>query len=226
MSQFTSVGLLKRISGALGAAALVSLIGLPGVAQVTPRPSPNRPNVPGAGVTPTTPNPGRSTTPSAALSPIDREFLTMAIQGNNAEIQTSQLALQRSNNNTVRQYAQRMIQEHTAANRDLTQLANQNRVSIPAAVDPLSRAIATRLSQLSGAEFDQAYMGTQVNAHLKAISLYQTQIQQGQNPTLTAFANQLLPAIQDHYQVASQQVPNYRAEDIRPGTNQDIQQIR
>jgi putative membrane protein len=225
MTELNSTTLVKRISGAIGVAALVSLMGLPAVAQTTPRPgTSNQPGVTRPGATPTTPNPNRPGATSATFNPIDQEFLVMAIQGNNAEIQTSQLALQRSNNNTVRQYAQRMIQEHTAANRELTRLANQNNVSVPTGVDSLSQAIATRLSQLSGAEFDRAYMGVQTNAHLRAISLYQTQIDQGQNPGLTAYANQQLPNIRDHYEVASQQVPGNRAENVRPGGNQNMQQ--
>jgi putative membrane protein len=248
MNRLNCKGLIKKATGVVGAATLTSLIGLPGLAQVNPRPgifneapynnnatgttgelNPN-PSVfneapyngstaPGAttpGAVPAAPasTPASPTTISAApVSSLDQQFMIMAAQGNNAEIQTSQMALERSESEEVRQFAQQMIQEHTLANQQLQQIVSEYGVELPADPGPLNQAIAEQLSQLSGSEFDRAYMGAQTNAHLRTIALYQTQIQQGQEESLRQYATQLLPAVANHYEMASSMVQQYRADE-------------
>jgi putative membrane protein len=252
MNRLNCKGLIKKATGVVGAATLTSLIGLPGLAQVNPRPgifneapynnnatgatgelNPN-PSVfneapyngsttPGAAtpgaITPGVPvapasTPASPTTISAApVSSLDQQFMIMAAQGNNAEIQTSQMALERSESEEVRQFAQRMIQEHTLANQQLQQIVSEYGVELPSDPGPLNQAIAEQLSQLSGSEFDRAYMGAQTNAHLRTVALYQTQIQQGQEESLRQYATQLLPAVADHYEMASTMVQQYRADE-------------
>jgi putative membrane protein len=162
---------------------------------------------------PTATSPSSPTISAAPVSNLDQQFILMAAQGNNAEIQTSQLALDRSESEEVRQFAQRMIQEHTLANQQLQQIVAEYGVTLPADPGPLNQAIAEQLSQLSGTEFDRAYMGAQANAHLRTIGLYQTQIQQGQEESLRQYATQLLPAIGQHYEMASSMVQQYRADE-------------
>ncbi|MBD2260093.1 DUF4142 domain-containing protein [Pseudanabaena sp. FACHB-2040] len=152
---------------------------------------------------------------AAAISSLDREFIIMAAQGNNAEIQTSQLALQRSQDQQVRSFAQQMIEEHTQANERLATIARQYGVNLPADPGPLNTAIAQELASLSGANFDRAYMEAQENAHLRTIGLYRTVIQQGRTPDVQSYASTLLPNIDGHYQMANQMVNQFRAGNIR-----------
>ncbi|MBD2464654.1 DUF4142 domain-containing protein [Oscillatoria sp. FACHB-1407] len=203
----------------------------PGTTQTNPtnRPTPGTsttPNtrpVPGTSTTPGNTNPGANNPTQGTISSLDREFVTLAYQGNNAEIQTSQLALQRSQNQQVRQYAERMIREHTQANQLLTQYANQRNIALPTApVDPLNRAIAERLSQSSGSEFDRAYMEVQAVAHLRTVALFQTQANFGQEQGLRGYAAQLLPNIENHYQMASQMIPSRSAGNVQPGTGSGL----
>ena len=53
------------------------------------------------------------------ISAEDQEFLTKAIEAGAADVQISQLALERSLNEQVRKFAERMVQDHTAANQKL-----------------------------------------------------------------------------------------------------------
>jgi len=206
---------LTRFTSIVSMAAIATLVALPGVAQVTS---------PGMGGD----RPSTSVTPDRnTISSLDEQFVRYAYQGNNAEIITSQIALERSQSEAVRQYAERMINEHTQANQLLTEYASQRNIPFPEdTVDPLSQAIADQLNQLSDAEFDQAYMGAQTNSHLRSIALYRTQLAQGEDEGLRNYAAQLLPAIQNHYQMASQMTPdNYSAEQMRPGMD-EVQPLR
>jgi putative membrane protein len=134
----------------------------------------------------------------------------MAARGNNAEIATSQLALQKSSNQMVRSYAQRMIQEHTQANQRLSRVAAQHGITLPTDPGPLNAAIAQQLAQLSGTSFDRAYMSTQENLHMQAIGLYRTAVQQGKAADVKQYATALLPSINNHYQMANRAVAQNR----------------
>lgn len=197
--------LTQRLMGAAGAAAIASLVALPSFAETT-RISQTGTSTP-AGQT-------SQGAQRAAVTTVDQEFFKLAYQGNNAEIDTSRLALEKSQDQAIRQYAQRMIDEHTRANEVLTQQASEQGFELPSErVDPLDQAIAAQLTQLSGAEFDQAYVGVQANAHLKAIALYRTEVAQGESQDLTAYASQLLPSIEEHYEMANAMLPDYTTGD-------------
>src|SRR5690349_8357013 len=68
---------------------------------------------------------------SAELSAADREFAMKAASGGMAEVQTGQLADQRSTSPQIKQFAQRMIADHTAANNELMQIAKQGNITLP-----------------------------------------------------------------------------------------------
>jgi putative membrane protein len=65
------------------------------------------------------------------LSALDQQFVIDAAQGGMAEVQLGQLALERSRNPEVKQFARQMIQEHTRANERLMRLATQKGITPP-----------------------------------------------------------------------------------------------
>ncbi|HEY9903455.1 MAG TPA: DUF4142 domain-containing protein, partial [Candidatus Sericytochromatia bacterium] len=153
------------------------------------QPLPNRPSpVPGS---------------NSQLSALDNQFVMNAAHGGMAEVRLGQLALQRATDPQVKQFAQRMIQEHTQANAELMRLTTQKRINAPTDVGPKYQAAMMRLMQLSGAEFDQAYMNEAgVNAHLESAAVYQRQAALGLDPDLKAFASRTLPRVQGHLEMA------------------------
>ncbi len=65
------------------------------------------------------------------LRPMDRMFVGKAMQGSMAEVQLGQLTLQKSNNDQVKQFAQRMIDDHTKLNEQMKPVAQQLGVAVP-----------------------------------------------------------------------------------------------
>ncbi len=128
----------------------------------------------------------------------DRHFMMKAAQGNVAEVMTSQLALKKSQSRSVRETADRLIREHSAANARLKQIAGGKRIKLPNRPDPMQRAVYNRLAKLSGPAFDRAFMGAQIRAHLNAISLHQSEVRAGKDEAAVAYASETLPRIQDH----------------------------
>lgn len=152
-----------------------------------------------------------STRTQAAAPAFDSQVITQAAQSNNAEIQTSQLALQRATSNEVKQYAQQMIDEHTAANQQLAQIAAQYGVTLPTTPPPTEAAVAQRLAQLSGVAFDRAYLEAQVNAHQRTATLFQSALPQLTEQPVRSYVSALLPRVENHLEMASTMSSAYNA---------------
>ena len=139
---------------------------------------------------------------------LDRIFMLHAAQGNMAEIMTGQLALRRSRNAGVRQVAQTLITGHSAAQRDLTTIFRAKGMTLPPNPGVMNTATYKMLSGLRGAAFDKAFMGAQVEAHEKTITLFEHEMMAGQDPRAKAHATNKLPDIIGHtamiYTVAKQ----------------------
>ncbi len=150
---------------------------------------------------------------SRRLSTFDQQFMRRAAQANMAEIVLSQLALQQSDSDEVKQYAQRMIDEHTQATARLSQLAQQKRVSLPTQLDPQHQAIREQLEQLSGERFDQEYMRVMENDHVMAVTLFQNGTRQAQDRDVKRFASNTLPRLQGHLQMTRAMMGNNSAQN-------------
>jgi putative membrane protein len=138
---------------------------------------------------------------STQLSTFDRQFMSKAAQGGMAEVELSRLALQRSRSNQVKQFAQQMIQDHSQANAQLMQLAQQKGVRLPRTLDAQHQQIRARLQRLSGSNFDREYMRVMDNDHVQTVNLFQSATQQAQDPEVNTFANSKLPTLQGHLQM-------------------------
>jgi putative membrane protein len=133
----------------------------------------------------------------------DQEFLTKAIQAGLAEVQLSQLAQEKAQDEQVRGFAERMVVEHTAANQQLMRLAEVAGMAPPTEMDQEHQTLHQQLSQLSGEEFDRQYMQGQVRDHQAAVELYSTEATQPSGP-VDQLAGQALPTLRQHLEMAQQ----------------------
>jgi putative membrane protein len=140
---------------------------------------------------------------SASLNKEDRDFVTKAAMSGMKEVQLSQIAAQSASNDAVRQFAQRMVTDHTQANQQLMQLASSKGATLPATPDQKVSNEAAKLQGLSGAAFDKQYLKEAgVSEHEKAVSLFERQASSGSDPDLRAFATAQLPTLRQHLEMA------------------------
>lgn len=130
------------------------------------------------------------------------DFWSEAAMDGMTEVALGNLALQRAQSESVKQFAQQMVTDHTAANNELTQLATGKKVTLPTAMDAKHQAMVDKLSKLSGADFDREYMKMMVKDHEKAVKMFQDQSQKGTDADAKAFAAKTLPTLQNHLQMA------------------------
>ncbi len=137
-------------------------------------------------------------------SAIDRMFVSKAMQGGLAQIQLGQLTLQKSDNQQVKQFAQRMIDDHTKLNDQMKPVAQQLGVSVPDQISKGDRKTIAKLQALSGSAYDQAYIKDMVKDHKQDLSAFQMEASSGQDQTVRDAANQGSKVIAQHLQLAQQ----------------------
>lgn len=128
----------------------------------------------------------------------DAKFAMMAAMGGMAEVEMGRLAAQRGGSEDVRQYGQRMVDDHTRANEELMRVASAKGMTLPTAPDPKHRAEAQKLSALAGERFDREYVKMMIKDHKKTLSEFQKEAARGADAELKAFAAATLPALQEH----------------------------
>jgi putative membrane protein len=130
-------------------------------------------------------------------------FVGGAANGDMFEIESSRIAAEKAQNPQVKQFAQRMIEEHTKSSADLkAAVQGAGDVTIPAAMDERRQGMVDNLRQAPAANFDQVYIGQQIAAHQENVELHQTYAENGDNAALKALAAKHLPMIQQHLQQA------------------------
>jgi len=144
----------------------------------------------------------KSGSSKGSLDHADRKFLQEAAVGGLAEVEMGQLASQRGESPDVKQFGQRMVQDHGKANDQLKQLASSKGVDIPTETDKSHQKKMAKLEKLQGAAFDKAYMDDMVKDHKKDVKDFQKQSKSAKDPEVKSFAAQTLPTLQEHLQMA------------------------
>jgi putative membrane protein len=148
---------------------------------------------------------GKSAAPHATggtLAPADRHFVTEAAVGGLAEVELGKMAVDKASNADVKQFGQRMVDDHSKANDELRSWASSNGVTLPPETGATEKAVENRLSKLSGDAFDRAYMSAMVQDHTKDVAAFQQASKTAKNADLKAWAGKTLPTLQDHKKMA------------------------
>jgi putative membrane protein len=137
-----------------------------------------------------------------ARSTGDEKFATKAAQGGIAEVRLGELAQERAQNEAVRRFGQRMVEDHTKANHKLKEAALKEKISLPKEMDKKDQATYDALAKLSGAEFDKAYVRDMVQDHQDDIAEFGTEARTGQRDAIKEFAAETLPTLKGHLNAA------------------------
>jgi putative membrane protein len=136
------------------------------------------------------------------LSSIDRSFINTAQAGNLAEIDSAKIIEQRATDPAVKDFASRMVTDHTQLSQELKTLAESNGATLPTEPPVAEKTQKDNLEKLSGAKLDDAYLNGQLADHKEAISAYENEIEHGHNQAVKDYAEKALPTLQDHIRIS------------------------
>jgi putative membrane protein len=148
-----------------------------------------------------------TTKASAETTMADTKFLKQAAQGGMAEVALGQLAMQNGSSSEVKNFGQRMVNDHSKANDQLRQLASEKHIDLPQHLSAKDKATQESLEKLSGKQFDDTYMKDMVTDHKKDVSDFQRESKTARDPEIKKFASQTLPTLKAHLKQAESIAP-------------------
>jgi putative membrane protein len=131
----------------------------------------------------------------------DEKFAMEAAMGGLEEVELGRVAAQKGASDEVRQFGQRMVDDHSKANQDLMQVASAKGWTLPTALDAKHQADVQKLSALSGDSFDKTYVDMMLKDHKKDVPEFQKEAAGGADADIKAFAARTTPTLQDHLQM-------------------------
>ena len=126
--------------------------------------------------------------PTGTLSSKDMTFVKKAAQGGIAEVKLGEIAVKNGASDSVKQFGQRMIDDHSKANDELKQVASNKGITFPSDTDAKSKTIMAKLDKLHGAAFDAAYIKDMKTDHAHDIAEFRKEANSGRDADVKAFA--------------------------------------
>ena len=131
-------------------------------------------------------------------SSMDSTFAMKAASGGLTEVALGKMATEKGSSQAVKDFGQKMVDDHTKANDELKTLASSKNMTLPSAPNAKDQATIDKMSKLSGAAFDKAYTKDMVMDHKMDVTLFQKEATSGTDPDVKAFASKTLPTLQEH----------------------------
>jgi putative membrane protein len=139
---------------------------------------------------------------TGTLENSDVKFIQKAAAGGMGEVELGKLAQQKAVREETKQFATRMVEDHTKANDDLARMAGANGVNLAQAMDEGTRKEMDRLQKLQGMDFDRAYMKHMVKDHKKDLKEFRHEAKANRDSDAKAFAQRTLPTLEEHLAMA------------------------
>jgi putative membrane protein len=135
----------------------------------------------------------------------DQDFVRKALEGGAAEVQLGQLAEQKSQSPDVKQFGQKMVQDHTQlGDQVMKPVAKQLGVKEPNGLSKKDKQLVASLEQLSGPQFDQEYIKAMVKDHKQDLKEFESEAKMTQDPNVKKAAEEGTTVISQHLQMIEQ----------------------
>ena len=132
----------------------------------------------------------------------DAKFAVTAANGGLLEVQLGKLAKTKATSPQVLEFASMMVDDHSAANKELMDLAGKKVITLPAILDNKTQKEYNDFEKMGKKDFDKAYMDYMVKDHKEDIDEFKKEAENGKDAELKAFANKTIPVLQHHLEMA------------------------
>jgi putative membrane protein len=146
-----------------------------------------------------------------SVAQADKSFVMKAAGGGMAEVELGNLAKEKAQSDQVKQFAQRMVDDHGKANDQLKSIAEQKGITLPTSLPAKEQQTKDKLSK----RFDHEYMEHMLMDHKKDVAEFKKASQTAKDNDIRQFASSTLPTLQDHLKEAQQLAPKETASEER-----------
>lgn len=129
---------------------------------------------------------------------VDSEFATKAAVGGMAEVEFAKLALTKTSDPKLKEFATMMVTDHGRANEELMAIAKMKNITLHGALDEAHQKKMIELTQKTGKDFDKAYTDAMVEGHKSTLELMKNEAKTGHDADLKSFATKTEVTVQKH----------------------------
>lgn len=133
----------------------------------------------------------------------DSSFMQMAGSLGLLQAKLGKVAQEKGSSSAVQEFGRQMVTDYSRTNQELAAAAKQAAFPGPTLLRQHQQMV-DRFSRMSRSSFDKAYMAEVVNQHNEAVRLFQQEARGGRVASLKQLASTMLPALQQHLQVATE----------------------
>jgi putative membrane protein len=128
----------------------------------------------------------------------DQRFVDQALTAGLAEVKMASLAVERAQSLEVKQFARKLLAEHTRTNMELQQVAQSCGLRAPTQPTARQQQAYDGLARLEGAAFDREYLRLVAADHDAALELYRSEGKNGKDDQLKELVMRTLPTVEKH----------------------------
>ena len=130
-------------------------------------------------------------------------FMKAAALGSSMEIDLGKYAMQNSENSKVKEFAAKMVADHTLAKSDLLKIAQSSGLLMPTEYPSEVKSHMDEMMKLKGSAFDNHYVSMMVKDHAKTITLFKN-AQSLRDDAVKDYATKTLPVLETHQKLANE----------------------
>lgn len=147
---------------------------------------------------------------TAKIPAADKKFAEKATMDGLYEVAAGKLAAEKATSPDVKKFGQRMVDDHSKANDELTKIVTDKGMQAPADMGSKNKSKMDKLSKLSAADFDKSYVKMMVGDHKTDVAAFKKEADKGKDPEIKAFAGKTLPTLQEHLKMAEDAQKNMK----------------
>jgi putative membrane protein len=131
----------------------------------------------------------------------DKAFMLDCAQSGMTEVKLGELAEKNASDTRIKNFAQRIVADHSKANHNLESIASRKGVKLPAQIDAEHQAVIDKFDKLSGNQFDKPFMEQMVKDHKAVASKLESKVS---DADVQDWAKETLPTVKEHLQMSEE----------------------
>ncbi len=128
----------------------------------------------------------------------DRNFAMSSSAFVNAQVSLGQLALENGEDDSILEYGRMLVEDNTASQAELEGIVEGKEVELSNGVSAEMQAKIAELTLLTGVDFDKAFIRAQIEILNDSMSMFENEIDNGENFTIKGYADKTLGQVKDH----------------------------
>ena len=133
-----------------------------------------------------------------SVTPAEQDFMMKTAQGHMGEIEMARIALNKSSNQEVKDYANMIERDHNNGMKVLVELMQDKNVSQPKTLTGDAQQAMSSMNGLTGPEFDREFVNTMVSEHRRILEMFRDQQASAQNLEVKDYVEATMPTLEMH----------------------------